>query len=156
MTLLDLARKFDHTTDLDQRCRIAEEMRPLLGERYPEFDEKFEEVAKTTTADSCHALTTLLRMRLAEEDAVKRHRALARIATYLESLPCCLDDARYSAADKAGLLSAQERILNLCADPTDKAALSEFLLDFSTYVLRYRQRIEGQRRESWQQEAPRP
>jgi len=42
MNLLDLAKKFDETQDLDARIALAEQMRPLLGADYEEFDRRHE------------------------------------------------------------------------------------------------------------------
>jgi hypothetical protein len=39
--LLNLARRFDVCSDIDERVRIAEQMRPLLGERYNDYDKRF-------------------------------------------------------------------------------------------------------------------
>jgi hypothetical protein len=39
--LLTIARRFDACSDLEERVRIAEQMRPLLGERYDDYDKRF-------------------------------------------------------------------------------------------------------------------
>lgn len=42
MNLLDLARKFDGSEDIDERIALAEQMKPLLGERLAEFERRYD------------------------------------------------------------------------------------------------------------------
>lgn len=62
MTLPRLARSFDSTdpSDIEKRIIIAEQMRPLLGDAYDDFDRLFESISMESPQEP--ATQTLKRM----------------------------------------------------------------------------------------------
>lgn len=65
-TLLDLARTFDGTptADIEARIAIAERMRPLLGERYEEFDREYSSLVGCAGAPQNLCMAVLRHMHL--------------------------------------------------------------------------------------------